>query len=250
MSDQQPAVPSDAQAPADTQPQPASSEQAEAPSRSSSWLRRIWRGRGAEEEEPEPSQDTQAGEQASSRISLTQDELDRRVQAETDRREAKRAAQALAERRRKLRDEDPWQYAEEERQAETAQVANDQIGNLFAQIGVEHDKYTLDPLVQALPDQERARILALEGAGQGLDGRKLIATESLKALEKHWRAEGAKDAEKRLRGNPAFRKQVLSEFRRGVPEPEFIGSGTVSSNGEERNVSNLLRQNMSHHRSA
>jgi hypothetical protein len=68
----------------------------------------------------------------------------------------------------------------------------------------------------------------------------LIVTEGLKALEKHWKAEGSRDAEDRLRRNPAFRKQVLNEFRRGaLSEPEFIGSGAPSAS--DRNVSNILR---------
>src|SRR5215471_2778587 len=225
----------------------AGSEQSQSVS-GAPWWSRIWRGsRGSGSAEAEA--EDQPSESTPSRISLTQEELEKRVQAETDRREAKRAAQQLVDRRRKLRDEDPWQYAEEERTAERMATSNEQVTTLFQQIGAEHDKYSLDPLVQSLPASERERILKLEGAGVGLDGRKLIVHESLKALEKHWKEEGAKEAEKRLRGNAAFRKQVLSEFRRGVVEPEFIGSGNGSSSGGERNVSNLLREGMSRHRS-
>ena len=178
---------------------------------------------------------------------LTQEELDRRVQAEADRREAKRVEQARSERRRRLRDENPWQYAEEERKAETEQTANQQVGDFFANISREHDKYSIDPIVEALPDAERKRILELEGAGQGLDGRKLIVTEGLKALEKAWKAEGAKDAEDRLRRNPAFRKQLLNEMRRsGVREPEFI-TGSASST-DDSSVSSLLRDQLARRR--
>jgi len=180
-------------------------------------------------------------------LSLTQEELDKRVQAETDRREAKRAAQALAERRRKLRDEDPWQFAAEERDAEQKAGIDQQINATFADVGAIHDRYSIDPLMQALPEAERTRIMALEGAGSGLDGRKLLVTEGLKALEKHWKAEGAKEAEKKLRANPAFRKQVLGEFRRGMPEPEFIGNGAPSV--ADRTVSDLLRESIGYHRS-
>ena len=246
MQPEQPAAPSEQEPVADAPSSAdAGSEQAQGIS-TPPWWRRLWRGRddgSAEETAEDPS-----AAQEPSRLSLTQEELDRRVQAETDRREAKRAAQALADRKRKLRDEDPWQYAEEERQAENVAASNQQIGDLFGRIGSEHDKYTLDPLVLSLPPSERERILKLEGAGIGLDGRKLIVDESLKALEKHWKAEGAKEAEKRLRSNSAFRKQVLSEFRRGAVEPEFIGSGN-SSSGTDHNVSAILREGMSRHRS-
>ena len=213
------------------------------------WWRRLWRGRPeAEAESAEGSQPPPGRESATETFTLTREELEKRVDAETQRREAKRLAQANADRRRKLRDEDPWQYAEEERSAEQHAFNDQQVTTLFQQIGAEHDKYSLDPLVQSLPASERERILKLEGAGVGLDGRKLIVSESLKALEKHWKEEGAKEAEKRLRSNSAFRKQVLSEFRRGTTEPEFIGSGNGASGGDQT-VSSLLRQGMSRHRS-
>jgi len=211
------------------------------------WWRRLWRGHTeAGAESTEGGQPPHSGEPATETFTLTREELEKRVDAETQRREAKRAAQANSERRRKLRDEDPWQYAEEERNAEQLALGDQQVSTLFAQIGAEHDKYSLDPLVQALPQAERDRILKLEGAGQGLDGRKLIVTKSLEALEKHWKAEGARDAETKLRRNPAFRKQVLSEFRPGMTEPEFVGSGAPSA--ADQTVSDLLRQSLGNHR--
>jgi len=236
MQPQEP--PSSEQPTQDAQASAASSEPTEA-TPAQSWQRgllgRLFRNRPAADE---ASQEAPADEQPSA-ISLTQEELDRRIQAETDRREAKRAAQALAERKRKLRDEDPWAFAEEERTAEQAQQVNAQVGNLFGQVGAEHDKYTIDPLVQALPEAERKRILAMEGAGVALDGRKLIVTEGLKALERVWKAEGAKDAETKLRRNPAFRKQVLAEMRGITREPEFLPSGAASE--ADKTVSQILR---------
>jgi len=217
------------------------SEQGTQASPGRNWFDRLL-GRGS----PEPeAQDAPAStvDKASSAITLTQEEFDRRVQAEADRRESKRTEQSRTERRRKLRDENPWQYAEEDRKAENEQAANQQVGNFFADISREHDKYSIDPIVDALSEPERSRILQMEGAGQGLDGRKLIVTEGLKALEKAWKAEGAKDAEDRLRKNPAFRKQLLNEMRRnGIREPEFITGAAASSSDDS--VSNLLRDQL------
>lgn len=225
----------------------AASEPGSEPSQQDSpnWFQRLWRGRRNEQAEPEDLADAA---ETSSAITLTQEELDRRVQAETDRREAKRHAQALAERRRKLRDEDPWAFAEEERKAEQAAELDSQTTNWLSNVGATHDRYTLDPVVLSLPEAEQQRILALEGAGIGLDGRKLIVTEALKALEKQWKAEAAKDAEDKLRRNSAFRKQVLNEFRRGMSEPEFIGSGAPST--ADRSVSDILRRQLGNHHSA
>jgi hypothetical protein len=242
----QPAAPepSSAESSADVQAGEVSSEQSRPASRT--FLQRLFRnGRGSQELEPE--EQPEPTPQTSSAITLTQEELDRRIQAETDRREAKRATQASAERRRKLRDEDPWAFAEEERKAEQIAHLDQQNGEILGNIGATHDRFTVDPVVLALPQAERNRIMAIEGAGLGLEGRKLIVEEGLKALEKHWKAEGAKDAEDKLRRNPAFRKQVLNEFRRGMSEPEFIGSGAPSAN--DKNVSNLLRGQLGSRRS-
>lgn len=238
-----------------TQPDPSSAEPsadvqaAEAPSedspRVSNFLQRLWRG-GGRNPEPEPEEKPEPAETSAS-ITLTQEDLEKRIQAEADRREYRRAEAAKAERKRKLRDEDPWAYVEEERSAERAAEIDAQTSTWLGNVGVTHDRFTVDPVVMALPETERNRILSLEGAGVGLDGRKLIVEEGLRALEKHWKAEGAKDAETRLRRNPAFRKQVLSEFRRGMTEPEFIGSGVTSA--ADKDVSSILRQTMSTHRS-
>ena len=236
-----------AQPPSDATPPEASSDAVEPTSEPAPWWRRLWRGRGADEG-VETDTETTPPQPTSTTISLTQEELDRKIQAETDRREAKRAAQALADRKRKLRDEDPWAYAEEDRKAEQSQSANQQVGDLFANIGREHDKYTLDPLLASVPQAEQQRILALEGAGAGLDGRKLIVTEALKSLEKHWKAEGARDAEARLRKNSAFKKQLLAEMRGQTREPEFLPSGNGSSESD-RNVSDILRSQLGSRRS-
>lgn len=226
--------------PSSVEPSPDVQAPVEAGSESSqpasqNFFQRLFRRGSPEPETPEPAE----AAETSSAITLTQEELDRRVQAETDRRESRRLEAARAAERRRLRDEDPWAYAEQDRQAEQAQVLDTGTTAMLGQMGATHDRYTLDPLVQSLPEAEQRRILQIPGAGIGLDGRKLIVEEGLKALEKHWKSEGEKEAEQKLRRNPAFRKQVLGEFRRGVPEPEFIGSGTPSA--ADRTISSILR---------
>jgi len=217
----------------------SSSAEPEAKSSRPSWWSNLFHRRG-ESAEAEPSDaDSSTGNTAST-TTLTQEELDRRVQAETDRREAKRQQAQRAEERKRLRDSDPWAYAEQERKEEEAQQGNFHLERLVTDLGAEHDKVTVDPVFFALPKAEQERILKLDGAGAGLAGRKLVVSESLKALEKHWKAEGAKDAETRLRRNPAFRKQVLSELRGQTPEPEMLPSGSASE--ADKTVSSLLRE--------
>jgi hypothetical protein len=240
MADEQPqTIPSEgAEVPDGATPEPVSDESREGSS--PGWWQRIFNRRPAAQETA--TEDGEPGRTGgtSEALRLTQEELDRKVQAETDRREAQRAARQRIEERKKLRDTDPWAYAEEERKEEQAVQGNFQLERFVTDLGVEHDRVTVDPIFFALPKAEQERILKLEGAGKGLDGRKLVVSESLKALEKHWKAEGAKDAETRLRRNPAFRKQVLSELRGQTPEPEMLPSGSASE--ADKTVSSLLRE--------
>lgn len=238
MQPEQPNTPStDVQASDAEVAEPRSGEQSEGSS--PSWWQRMFNRRPAQET-PADSGDEKPTETASQTLSLTPDELERRIQSETDRREAKRNQEAKVARRRELRDKDPWAYAEEERKEEELGSANGQLSNLVVGIGTHHDRVSIDPVVEKLPEEERKRILALEGVGTGLEGRKLLVTESLKSLEKHWRAEGAKDAESRLRRNAAFRKQVFAEFRGSTTEPDLL-PGRASSTDADQTVSALLR---------
>lgn len=242
MADEQPNTLSADVTTSDASASEPSSDQSEAqPSKAPSWWNNLFRRRG----DPEPEADgsdadgAQTGSAASKTLTLTQEELDRRVQAETDRRESKRANDAKAQQRRNLRDTDPWAYAEEERKAEQSAESDQTMTQFFASIGTEHDKVSIDPLVLSLPQAERDRILKIDGAGRGLEGRKLVVSEAIKSLEKHWKAEGAKDAEARLRRNPAFRKQVLAEARGDTVEPELLPA--ASSAEADKTVSALLR---------
>jgi len=173
-------------------------------------------------------------------VSLTQEELDRRVQAETDRREAKRAAEQRVAERRRLRDEDPWAYAEQDRTAEQSAMQDAGLQSFFANVGTQHDRIAIDPLMEMLPLAERQRIMAIEGAGRGLEGRKLVVSEALKSLEKHWKAEGEKEAQTKLRRNQAFRKQILAEARSGLVEPELLPA--ISSTQADKKVSDIFRE--------
>jgi hypothetical protein len=239
MVDEQPqSIPSEgAEVPDGATPEPVSDESQE--KSSPGWWQRLFGRRPTAQEARTEDGEPGATGGTSAALQLTQEELDRRVQSEADRREAQRAARQKVEERKKLRDTDPWAYAEQERKEEEAQSGNFQIERFVTDLGSAHDRVTVDPIFLTLPKAEQERIVKLEGAGQGLEGRKLVVQESLKALEKHWKAEGAKDAEAKLRRNPAFRKQVLAELRGQTPEPELLPSGAASD--ADRTVSGLLR---------
>ena len=227
-----------------------SPEQTDERSSPSWWQSLTSRLSGRRGEEAVPSAEESTAEAESQTRTLSNEEIARLVQSEADRREALRNKEARDAERKRLRDEDPWQYVEQERQAEAAQQSEAQLNQLFQGIGQLHDSATLVPLMDALDPKERERLLALPGAGVGVEGRKLLTTETMKALEKHWRAEGAKEAEARLRKNQTFRKQLLSEFG-GVSEPEVVpSSGGVSNGVSSEDVNNYLRQQLGKHRSA
>jgi hypothetical protein len=220
---------------------PGSDEPKSEASESPSWWQRITRRpsyRGGSSRSEGGDQEGESG--PSDKVALTQEELDRRIQAETDRREAKRAAEAKARERRELRDKDPWAYAEQEREAEVVQQTTQEVEQFFVGVGSQHDRVTIDPLWDKLPDSEKQRILGLDGAGRGLTGRKLVVDEALKALEKHYRAEGAREAEAKLRRNPAFRKQVLAEGRGSAVEPDLLPA--VGASAADHTMSALLRK--------
>lgn len=237
MADEQPNTPLEgAQASDGATPEPASDESREGSS--PGWWQRLFNRRPAQEATSADGEPGAAGS-TSGRLPQTQEELERRVQAETDRREAQRAARQRIEDRKKLRDSDPWAFAEQDRMAEQAQEQDQGIAQFFANVGTQHDRVAIDPLMEMLPQAERERIMKLEGAGRGLDGRKLVVSEALKSLEKHWKAEGEKEAEGRLRRNSAFRKQLLAEARGGAVEPDLLPA--VSSSGADQKVSDILR---------
>ena len=200
------------------------------------------------EEAPEAEESTASSKPASRTYS--DDEIGRLVQSETDRREALRNKQARDAERRRLRDEDPWQYAEQDRQTEHAQTQETQIAELFQSIGQIHDSVTLVPLMEMLEPAEREKVLALPGAGTGTDGRKLLTVEALKTLEKRWKAEGAREAEARLRRNSTFRKQLMSEFG-AASEPEVVPpSGAISNGAGASEINAWMRRQVGIHNSA
>lgn len=243
MQPEQPQTPSADVSQSEAQAAPADSQAAESESSGGlSWWDRLLGRRAEDRETPGSGKPDQAGSaaQAPKPLTLTQEELERRIQSETDRREAKRMQDARAQHKRELRDKDPWAYAEQERKDEEAGMATGQLTQFLANVGTEHDRVSIDPVLQTLPEAERQRILSLQGAGVGLEGRKLVVNEALRALEKHWKAEGEKQAEAKLRRNPAFRKQVLGEVRGATPEPELLPA--VGPSTADQTMSAILRK--------
>lgn len=230
--------------------EPQSSPEAPDEEPSPSWWQRLT-SRLRREEEPAEPEEPEPPAEGSQQRTLTQEDINRLVQSEADKREAARNRAARDAERRRLRDEDPWAYVEQEKNEEQAQIAaqqsDAQLTDLLQGIGHAHDEVTLKPLMDtlgSLDPAEHQRLLQMPGAGVGGDGRKLLTTEALKSLEKRWKAEGEKEAEAKLRRNQAFRKQVFSEFSGGMSSPELLPSGSTARNGgrSSQEVNAMLRQ--------
>lgn len=184
-------------------------------------------------------------------VTLSEEELNQRVEREAqsrhDRDVARRNREAQEAERKRLREEDPWQYAQNERQredldrqrAEQTQQALSTLG----QVGRMHDAVSIDPVINALPETERKRILELPNAGQGLPGRKLIVDEALKSYGRMEYERGVRETQAKLRKDPVFRKSVLSELRGSYEEPElYPGNGSPADGLGDDNVSARLRR--------
>lgn len=185
-------------------------------------------------------------------VTLSEEELNARVQRQAqslhDRETARQNRERAEAARRQLRDEDPYSYAQQEKQAEETaqvrQVQTAQLMQLLGHVGRQHDAVSVDPVLYAIPEKERERIMAMPNAGQGLPGRKLVVDEALKTYGRLEYERGYREAQSKLRKDPSFRKSVLSEFRGQYEEPELYPGSDGSTNGglPDDNVSSILRR--------
>ena len=178
----------------------------------------------------------------------TRDELGRFVQAETDRRENKRRidaeAKAKKDQERWEMDNDPQAFVERKRQEEAQQ--SDEATKLSERIAVSqaaidgYDKSVLDPLMLELPEATQKKIVSTHAQLSGFENRQAIAKDALAALKRQYKTEGAREAEARLRSNPALVKQALVDLRDESEDPVAV-SGAASGNHRAPDVNSWLR---------
>jgi hypothetical protein len=178
-----------------------------------------------EQAEPEP-------EDAASKVDDDQD-FQRRVQAEVDRREALRAQRQRQQQERELRRTNPTEYArlKEQEEAQTGQTA--ELIGAMTKLSQQFDDATVTPLMQALKD-DGARNECLKDAGHGLPGRKEIVARAIKSLQKssydEGYAKGKSEAERSARRpNSSLRKELLADLRAEEDEPDLVpGNGRAN----------------------
>lgn len=172
-------------------------------------------------------------------LTVTPDELDRRIQAEVDRREAKRARERQEEERRnrerELRKKDPYAYVEEVESREAEEAARQEretdITTRVNEVLTAYDRIALDPLFDRLPIETQNKIIA--DIEPGLPGREKAAKLALKEFETVLRAEGEKAAREKLINDPAFVKMVLARYGGQRSEPDVIPASPMSGRSSE-----------------
>jgi hypothetical protein len=164
-----------------------------------------------------------------------QSEIDRRTaRANRERDEQGRFVrqQRVAELRgqaRQARSTDVYRAAELEDQADA--IAQQEA---FVRGLVEHyDRVSIDPIMQALPQADRAPLLA--AVPDGLEGRLELVRSALRRLEQHWRADEAR----KLRGGAGRRRENADRRARAAEddgEPELVsGIGRGRTQGPSMN---------------
>ena len=210
---------------------------------------------------PRPELTGRAGEVAQYLAGLSAAEIDalaqadgpfsRAVQSEIDRRVARankerdqqgrfvrqQRVQELKQQARQLRQTDVYKAAELEEQVDGLEQQEAFVRGL-----VEHyDRVSIDPIVQALPEADRAPLLA--AVPDGLEGRAQLVRAALARLEQVWRADEAR----RLRnGNGRGRRENAdrrAQYAEDAGEPELVPGIGRGRNGTPT-MNDWLRQQM------
>lgn len=159
-----------------------------------------------------------------------QSEIDRRVARANKQRDEQgryvrqQRVEGLKEQARQARQTDVYKAAELEEQVDALQQQEAFVRGL-----VEHyDRVSIDPIMQALPEADRAPLLA--DLPDGLDGRAQLVRAALRRLEQVWRADEAR----KLRGGAQRKRE--NAVRRAASaeddgEPELVAGIGRGRNG-------------------
>jgi hypothetical protein len=207
---------------------------------------------GSSGQAPSRQQKRDSKPSAGEPITLTQEELDRRVQAESDRKLAKLQQDERLRREREeeaeLRKNNPFEYVRrlEQKEAELREQREEtsRISGLLDGTIHQYDRDVLDVFVGVLPNDVRQKIL--DDAEEGIPGRGKIAKGTFEALKKIWLNEGAKTARDVLAKDPTFVKEILARHggQREEPDPPSRDASIASPEPTNSNgrMNNWMRQ--------
>jgi hypothetical protein len=177
----------------------------------------------------------------------------RAVQGEIDRRTARanrqrdeqgrfvrqRRVEELRGQARQARQTDVYRAAELEDQADQLTQQEAFVRGLVE----NYDRVSIDPIMQALPEADRASLLA--AVPDGLDGRAELVRSALRRLEQVWRADEAR----RLRGGAQRRRENADRRQQRAEqdgEPELV-SGVGRGRARGPSINDWLRSEMLRH---
>ena len=171
-----------------------------------------------------------------------QSEIDRRVARANKQRDEQgrftrqQRVEGLKQQARELRQTDVYKAAELEEQVDALQQQEGFVRGL-----VEHyDRVSIDPIMSALPEADRAPLLA--DLPEGLDGRLQLVRAALRKLEQVWRAGEAR----KLRGGPQRKRdnaQRRAQRAEDDGEPELVAGIGRGRNGTPH-MNDWLRQEL------
>jgi hypothetical protein len=174
----------------------------------------------------------------------------RAVQGEIDRRAARanrdrdqqgrfvrqQRVQELKQQARQARQTDVYKAAELEDQADAMVQQEAFVRGLVE----NYDRVSIDPIMQALPEADRAPLLA--AVPDGLEGRAELVRAALRRLEQVWRADEAR----RLRGGTQRRRENADRRAQRADEdgePDLVAGIGRGRNGTPT-MNDWLRQQM------
>lgn len=169
---------------------------------------------------------------------VTEQELQRLVQGETDRREAKHRNDERIRTERELREKDPYKYAqlvaqrekdEEEEKGRTSTISQAVNENVST-----YDRQVLDPLFLAVPEGDE-RTAIERGIGEHpegpLVGRGEAAKKLIELIRKQGRSEGESEARRKLVNDDSFVKEILTRRGGQRAEPEVVSPVGAAQRG-------------------
>lgn len=182
---------------------------------------------------------------------VTQQELDRLIQSEADRREAKRKDLERRQAEKELREKDPYKWAQLVARREQEQEENNNLNATTANAVREqvstYDRQVLDPLFLAVPEGDERRAIEMS-IGQHPDGPLVGRGEAAKKLidliKKQGRSEGESEARRKLVNDDSFVKEVLTRRGGQRAEPEVVspvGSGQRGAGSADDDMEGFIR---------
>lgn len=191
-------------------------------------------------EEPKTASEPASQEPAPFRVFQSQEDFNRALQSEVDRREAQRLRRQKQQEEESLLLERPHEYADQKRReledAKTrAEYENSpefvqRISSFATEQIALYDEGVLTPLTSMVKDgPEKQRLLS--NVGPGIEGRSVLGKGMMDLLVKQVRAE----AREAFASDPAFVKEILIRHGGQRAEPEVVSAVGAAPPREDAN---------------